>query len=125
MRRQCDSPEPRTTRKNSTQKMEMTSKQPTREMVFCGRLSRHKTLRGPETQFGSPCVFLLFNDRAADGRKHNAKLGSPKFREKSMHFCDVHFSLAEKQILRHYEPNNMHFWSIHFVFYLVFRKLTL
>ena len=116
-------PNPGQREKTAPKNMEMTSKQPTREMVFCGRLFRHKTLGGPKTQFGSPCVFSLFNDRTADGRKHNAKLGRPKFQEKSMHFCDVHFSLAEKQILRHYEPNNMHCWSIHFVFYLGFSKV--
>ena len=43
------------------------------------------------------CFFVLFNDRAADGRKHSAKMREIEILKNA--FCDVHFSFAEKYIL--------------------------
>ena len=49
--------------------------------------------------FDPPVFFVLFNDRAADGRKHNAKMREDRNFQKTMHFFDVLFSFGEKQIL--------------------------
>ena len=39
-------------------------------------------------------IIIFFDDRAADGRNHSAKMRGSKFRNK-IHLCNVNFSLQE------------------------------
>ena len=55
------------------------------------------------------------NTRIANGGKHPVKVKGAHF-EKMMHFFDVHCSQNNKQIPETQASNNMHFWSIHWVF---------
>ena len=54
----------------------------------------------PRTWFRSPCVFS-FSSTTVPQRAENTvhKWGDRKFRKKKTHFCELHFSLGEKQIL--------------------------
>ena len=52
----------------------------------------------PKTFKTSPSAHFFFDNRAADGRKHNAKMRVLEI-SKNTHFCDVSFSLGKKHIV--------------------------
>ena len=67
----------------------------------------------------SLCLFVLFNDRAADGRKHSAKMRARNFEKDAFLQCAL-FSCARSTFLKNRVSNNMHCWSIQWVFHLIF-----
>ena len=52
--------------------------------------------RGPKNLENGP---LFFDDRAADGKKHSAKMRRLEISKKHTHFCDVSFSSGKKHSL--------------------------
>ena len=55
--------------------------------------------------------------------ENTAKIREIEILQKNTYFSEVLFSLGEKQRLFQDVSNNMHFWSVHWVFHMIFRML--
>ena len=75
--------------------------------------------RGPKNLISIPvCFFVLFNDRAADGGKNSAKNRAQHF-EKFAFFSMRSSPIVRSKFLKQYVSNNMHFWSVRCLIYMV------